>query len=159
MPFPYQILAALRDTLRGFGKKPAGSLMHEYDTDGEIPCFYFAGDLLQKVAGENYTSAENSTALGPNSGTPEGAFFHFAVQGEPSECNHGFCVYFWNNNAILIQVYVNKPVKLILRMSRLDFLNAMANLRAGNCVSAYANLFGVAIEKFTPHSIQTSVAN
>jgi hypothetical protein len=52
--------------------------------------------------------------------------------GDPSEYNHGFCVYFYQNVAYVIQAFLGHKIRLITPMSVHTFVTSMVNLRSGN---------------------------
>lgn len=152
MPTPFEMLTKLNESNKACGMPPAGSLMHTaYMTTGAVPCFTFAGTLLENVAGTWDVPSYPIAQCSPHAGTPAGAFFYFSLRGEPQSGNHGFCVYFWQNNALLIQTYVDKQVPLLQIMSRINLLNELAELRSGvngRVTQAYQRLFTVPIDNF-----------
>lgn len=157
MRYPYQVLEALRAALTECALPLAGSLFHDYTTNGEVSCVMFGGALLEKVAGSdaNYDTV-SSRELDPTSATENGAFFQFSVIGAPSDLNHVFCVYFWDNEAVIIQVFLNKKVKLITRISRPSLLDGLSAFHTDKAVEAYKALFGVKIDSFSAEAIYTT---
>ena len=157
MPYPWQVLKALNAATGELGLKSAGSLMHIYETDGKNSCMSFAGAQLEALLNQGMQSEySNSNNLGPAADTPEGTFFHFAIIGEPSSANHGFCVFFHDNIAVLMQVFLDKEVLMIRRLGRGDFLGSLGKLRTGNAQEAYDELFGAQIDPFTVQTIHTT---
>jgi hypothetical protein len=70
--------------------------------------------------------------------------------GQPSNWNHVFSAYYDNtdNNVIIIQVFLDRNVKLPKRMQPTNFLMDLQLLRTNNAKDAYLRLFGVEIKTF-----------
>jgi hypothetical protein len=157
MPYPYEVLKALHAAQKESNVPLAGSLGHDYTTDGNVVCNAFAGSLLENIAGSNFPDPIKTDKLDPNSATPEGTFFYFSVLGNPSKYNHAFCMYLWSNSAVVIQVFLNEKVKLFRRMTRPEFFDGLSWLRSGRTAISYERLFGVLLtETFTVDTIYTT---
>jgi len=155
MPYPSEILREVNGCLMDLNKPRAGSLAHIYQTDGEVSCVNLAGAILERFAGdmgENYeyvnATSDNGLVCNIDAIATNGRLIHINVRGEPSTNNHVFNVHIWDNTALIIQVYLNKQVRLFRRISKYNFIQEFNRLRSQNShyvSGAYNDLFGVTI--------------
>jgi hypothetical protein len=107
------------------------SLSNQRETCGDIPCTSFAGALLEAVLGGKQPKAAVPIESVRLAAHPDSALFHVCILGDPSYLNHTFCVYFYDNSAFVIQVFIDN----------------------NEFVAAYNTLFGVTIKRFEKHNI------
>jgi hypothetical protein len=139
---------------------PIGSIHDQRETCGHRSCMSFAGALLEAVPGGADAGSDYPIAVvRPPGRCPDKAFFHVTITGDPPDANHGFCVYFYGNSAIVIQVFLGKRVSMLRWLPYSDFIAAWGNLRSGKFVEAYNTLFRVTINPFNAQSTRVTLVD
>lgn len=157
MPTAEQVLKAIQTVCTKDKIDLPGSLMDDVKSNNKGACVSFGGDLLAELIGEDEPPSSYKNDLDPGPETKDGSFFYYMATASNRDYNHCFCVYFWNNTAILIQVYLEKNVEVLRRLTPVNFQNSIVKLRTGNAVEAYSELFNVVIEPCTITQIYTAV--
>lgn len=144
MPTPREVLEAIHGALRETNMEipSLNSLDSNQLSMVSQSCVNFAGAVLERL---NTMPSE-----WPSSQYiyPSGLFLYVSVRGEPSHCNHAFCVYFHNHLAYVIQVYIGRRIRMITPISIDDFATCMGQLRSDDpaaVAAAYQRLSSVDI--------------
>jgi hypothetical protein len=126
MPTADQVLEAIHGALREFKMEipSLNSLESTQLTSPKLSCVNFAGAILERInaAPQEWPSSQYIY--------PSGLFLNVTLIGDPSKYNHGFCVYFHQNVAYVIQAFLDHKIRLITPMSVHAFATSMVKLRS-----------------------------
>lgn len=128
MPTPQEVLEAIHGALREFNMEMPylNSLDSAQVSSPNLSCVNVAGAILERL-NRNPVEWPSSQYI-----YPSGLFLSVTIMGEPSDCNHGFCVYFHNNIAYVIQAYLGHKVRFITPMDSYTFATNMGRLRSAS---------------------------
>ena len=120
-------------------------------------------DYIERLKDENtnkpiYRVEQKSFAEGaPDAMCRDGSYFYVALMGDPSECNHAFTAYFNGTSVLIIQVFVNKKVKLITWLDRGTFSKGVGLLKAKKFLEGYKLLFSVDMDELSTFSTDSMI--
>lgn len=148
-----QVLEAIHGALREF-RMEIPSLISLNSTQLSSPnlsCVNFAGAILDRLS-------QNCKAWPPSRSVyPSGLFLNVTLIGEPSEYNHGFCVYFYDNLAYVIQAFLGHKIRLITPMNLQRFNTSMAGLRSGKASDFAAGYQAISTVDISPSGYKLDV--
>ncbi|WP_157468993.1 hypothetical protein [Dyella thiooxydans] len=127
MPTVDQVLEAIHGALREFKMEipSLNSIISTQLTSPKLSCVNFAGAVLERINKEPQEWPSSQYIY------PSGLFLNFTLMGDPSEYNHGFCVYFHQNVAYVIQAFLDHKIRLITPMSVHAFVASVVKLKSG----------------------------
>ncbi|MFK2876643.1 hypothetical protein [Rhodanobacter hydrolyticus] len=139
MPTVDQVLEAVHGALREFKMEmpSLNSLISTQLTSPKLSCVNFAGAILERLSANPQEWPCSQYIY------PSGLFLNVTLMGDPSEYNHGFCVYFYNNVAYVIQAFLDHKIRLITPMGVDVFVANIVKLRSGKREDVAAGYAGI----------------
>lgn len=100
--------------------------------------------LITNTSEENLKSKEYPQGANLPAAFDDGTFVNISMMGKPSELNHNFNILVSGERSYLIQVFINRRVKIVRSFENGSFINHWHNLSNNiNWVESYNALFGV----------------